>query len=323
MAQNLASDYWLVDPENLVRGQLIELDVQLEAEAIFRFSTVISTVLEIMDENPEMLGQETYNELVQAKSIEQILAKLLVGLVPVRGYAIDYKVIKLGEKDWIVHQRILNNLSADDLPPTRSLYIVGVAEQSLFWKDIRRVLFSELRFRVLCRLAQDGIQASWTPVKLTDVLESVVPDLANQINSIGSGALDAMAVGPKQNIEMRQQLMNDALVGYAKLLADHYSRTLTEENLFELSHLSKINCKAFGSQKERRDAFEAISAFVLDCFSLPREPLIVAQYRAVALADAGLHLSGELLPVAAPNNVLPTMDSKECFLDSEIVAIYW
>ena len=79
------------------------------------------------------------------------------------------------EKEWLVHRRVLNQLSEDDTLQRRPVYIVGVAEQSLFWKDIRRVLFSGSRFRVLCRVAQDGIQESWTPVKLAHVLDAVLP----------------------------------------------------------------------------------------------------------------------------------------------------
>jgi hypothetical protein len=305
---------WIVDPKNLVRGLILEAEVQLEADAIFRMNTVFSSLLEILEENPEMF--ELDDGFIQAKSAQRILAKLLVGLVPVRGLAVDYKVVKLGEKEWIVHQKLLNELPAAELPPTYSLYIVGVAEQSLFWKDIRRILFSKLRFRVLCRLAQDSIQDSWTPVKLVHVLETVMPDIANQINAIGS-----MAGASNQNSELKQQFAHDTLVSYAKLLADHYDHNITEDELYEAGLPSEQHCKSFGSQKERREAFEEISTFVLKRFNIEREPDIVAQFREVALQDANPHLSGQ--PTSPVTSTSSSTNSDERFLDSEIIAIYW
>ena len=40
----LLADGWLVDPESLARGKLLELEVQLESEDIFRVSSVVSVV---------------------------------------------------------------------------------------------------------------------------------------------------------------------------------------------------------------------------------------------------------------------------------------
>jgi len=301
------------------------VEVQLEAEPIFRVSAVISAFLEIFEENPELFGLGSYDEFVQARSIDRILAKLLVGLVPVRGHAADYKVVEFGEGEWIVHRRLLNELPTTDLPPTRPLYVVGVAEQPLFWKDIRRILFPKARFRVLCRMAQDGLQDSWTPVKLAHVLESVAPGLASQIDTVGSSAFAAMANAStsSQSVELKQQLMRDALVGYATLLADHYDLSITAQDSSEVGLLSEQHCISFGSQRGRREAFDAIATFMLDRFGLDREPLIVANYRAVALADAGLNFSAQTMPLVTSDNLPSAASSEERFLDSEFIAIYW
>lgn len=176
---DLANDGWIVDPDYLTRGQLLEVEVQLEADAIFRVSEVFSAISEIIEESPETFGLDSYVDLNQMKSIERIFGKLLVGLVPIRGRAMDYVVAEFGEKVWIVHRKILDELTNVEMPQALPLYVVGVAEHSLFWKDIRRILFSKARFRALCRMAQDGLQDSWTPVKLAHVLESVMPGLAS------------------------------------------------------------------------------------------------------------------------------------------------
>ena len=122
--------------------------------------------------------------------------------------------MELEGREWIVHCGILNQLATTGSLTIYPLYVVGVAEHSLFWKDIRRVLFSDARFRVLCRVAQGGLQNSWSPVKLAHVLRSVAPDLADRIDALGSGALAALVETskPDRSTERKQQVMREALV---------------------------------------------------------------------------------------------------------------
>ncbi|MHB8464247.1 MAG: DUF6414 family protein [Acidimicrobiales bacterium] len=138
-------DGWIVDTDELARGQLLEVEVELEAEAIFRVSAVLSSVLEIMQENLELFQADSYAELAQASAVNRVIEKLLVGLIPVRGRSVDFGVVELNHKEWLVHNGILSQLEEGDKPRSRPLYLVGVAEQSLFWKDIRRILGSAAR----------------------------------------------------------------------------------------------------------------------------------------------------------------------------------
>jgi hypothetical protein len=324
-AKTLETDGWIVDPAKLARGQLLEAEVQLEAEDIFQFNAVVSAVLEIVQDDPETFGLDRNEQFDQVSSVNRILEKLLVGLVPVRGCAVDYEVVKLEKREWIVHRKLLNQLANTDLLTTRPLYVVGVAEQSLFWKDIRRVLFSGARFRVLCRMAQGGIQESWTPVKLSHVLRSVAPDLANRIEALGSGALAAMteASKPDGSTERKQQRMREALVAYGTQLAAHYDHSITAKELAEVGLPSEHHCLSFGSLEEKRKAFNAITKHLVDRFGLPQEPDIAAQYRGAALYDAGLLFSGQVVPLVTSDDVPSSAPEKERFLDSEFVAIYW
>ena len=329
IAEPLKANGWMVDPEDLFRGQLLEVEVQLEAANIFLVSAVISAFLEIFEEDSEIFGLDL-NKLAQGKSIGRILEKILVGLVPIRGYAMDYEVVEFEEKEWIVHHKLLNELPETELLSRRPLYVVGVAEQSLFWKDVRRILFSKARFRVLCRLAQDGIQNSWTPVKLAHVLDLVVPGLGNQIDSLWSVVLKSMGKARKtnQSKDRKKQLMHDALVCYATLLAEHYGHTIAIQDLSEAGLLSEKQCNSYDSIKEKRKAFDEIATFLLDRFSLEWEPLTVAHYRAVALVDADLDFTEQSLsPAASPDipstDAPPAKSFDERFLDSEFVAIYW
>ena len=49
--------------------------------------------------------------LAQAKAAGRVLDKLLVGLVPVSGLAVDYKVINVQGNEWIIHEKLLSGIS--------------------------------------------------------------------------------------------------------------------------------------------------------------------------------------------------------------------
>ncbi len=323
--EELESHGWIVDPAKLTRGQLFEVEVRLEAEVIFQFNAVVSAVLEIVQDDPETFGLDRNETFDQVSAVNRILEKLLVNLVPVRGYAEDYEVVKLRGREWIVHRRLLHQLTGTDSLTTHPLYVVGVAEQSLFWKDIRRVLFSDARFRVLCRMGHDGLQKGWTSVKLVPVLRSVAPDLADKIDAFGSGALAAMAETkePNESTEREQQLMRDALVTYAKELAAHYGHSITTQELAKVGLPSEQHCISFGSLEEKRKAFDSVTEHLVDRFELPQERNIAAQYRSTALMDAGLLLPERVMPPVASDGVPSPISSQGHFLDSEFVAIYW
>jgi hypothetical protein len=181
----------VVDPKRLVWGELLEMEVELETEKIFQFSTLIKELVEIIQEKAALFGidEEEFNE---GKAYGRIIEQLLVGLVPIRGRAVDYVRMVLGGRELIVHRKlserlIVSGLSGDHPPETFPLYVVGVTEEALYWKDKRRVLFSGTKVRVLCRMAQDGIQNSWTPIKLRDVLAKMAPDLAQHLDTLALG----------------------------------------------------------------------------------------------------------------------------------------
>lgn len=146
--------------------------VELSAEAVFRVSAVISAFVEMMEESDELARvAASTGEFDQIVQFARILDRLLVGLVPIRGRVLDFEVVAAGELEWVVHRTVAEQLADSGLVERRPLFVVGVAEEALFWKDIRRVLFSSSHYRVLGRRGRDGFQTSWTPVKLVDVLK--------------------------------------------------------------------------------------------------------------------------------------------------------
>jgi hypothetical protein len=321
--ETLTADGWLIDSNKLKRGQLLEIEVLLEAEDIFRVSEVVSAVLEIVEEDSKLFGFDPQDKIIQAKAIDRILTKLLAGLVPVRGNAKDYAILNIFEKELIIHHRFLKSLPVPELLNVRPLFVVGVAEKSLFWKDIRRVLFSKASYRVLCRVAQDGVQDSWTPVKLSHVLESVFPEFGSKINIAGSGMLASISQANKSDKNISINLMMyKALVNYAKLLAEHYGHNISEQKLNSFGLPNNQQCTSFDSTKERRNAFDVIANFVLEHYELDRDPNVVAEYRQKALLNAGFTSLGQPQEQVS-FSLSQSNTTQDCFVDSEFVAIYW
>lgn len=333
-----APDGWIVDPRALRRGRLVEAEVELEADATFRTSAVIATVLKMAE--PGMFGDAVKNGLAQGEAIHRMLEELLAGLVPVRGRVVDYEVVDIDGREWIVHRRLLDQLAGADGLVTRPLYVVGVAEQGLFWRDLRRVVFSGARFRVLVRMAQDGLRDIWTPVKLAHVLEPVAPDLARQLNTVGPEMIAAMSEGVEADPadELQQRLGQRTLAAYAEHLAVQNGHELAATDLRELEPIAAENSVSLDTAADRQRAFDEISSFLYGRFDWPADPEAEAECRGAALRESGLDAFGQPALPAVPNDipvapstsdyphqstVTAAADTNERYLDSEVVAIYW
>ncbi len=319
-----ASSVWAALAQELRRGTLLEFEVELEAEGIFRMNAIMNAFFEIVDENPKLLGSASLPNLVDGYMTNQLLERLLVGLVPIRGRAVDYRSVMIDSTELIVHQAVLDGMGDSDLT-VRPLYVVGVTERDLFWRDIRRVLFSHSRYSVLCRLGRDGPQSSWTPVKLVDVLKEVSSDLGSSIQEIG-GYLDRHhGLGSAGNDDQdRDAAMQKALTAYANDIVRQYGHEPSNGGLGVLNGpLSESHGGTYDTREGRRAAFTELTKRLESQFDFQAEPLVTAQLREAALDAAGFDLEGNL-----PDQVQveeqdesPSQDPR--YLDSNIVAIYW
>ena len=147
---------WLFDPETLSRGDLIEVEVALEADPIFHIVEVFGTVMALFRDNEDIFGYDVAAQLSQVASLVRVLEGLLAGLVPVRGRLVAYRSATIGDKNVLIHHRLSDQFDTDDSPKLRSAYVVGVADRDLFWKDIRRVLFSKAEYTAFCRVATEA-----------------------------------------------------------------------------------------------------------------------------------------------------------------------
>ena len=188
----------VIAPQTLCRGGLIEVEVLLEADPIFRVSAIITTIREILEENLQLFSVENVGQLAEMRAIGRLLESLLGDLVPIRGTLVDFRVAEIGGREYLVHRDVFDQFDEPGDATPCDVVVVGVAERDLFWKDIRRVLFSGNRFTVFCRLGGEGLQDRWRPIKLMDVLHDIHPVFGEQIGHLGETALYAMEGGRRR-----------------------------------------------------------------------------------------------------------------------------
>lgn len=317
---------WVIDPDRLLRGDLIEVEVELETESIFRVSAVITTILDIMQENLQLFGADNVSQITEIRSVGRVLESLLAGLVPIRGRLIDYGALEIGGREVLVHQDLLSELEIEQRAAVCPVFVVGVADRSLFWKDIRRVLFSGAKYRVFCRVSSSGLANEWRPVKLVDVLNEVHPSLGQQIGSIGDIALRAMedaVAGSKATEAQREGEQRAAIEKYATLLAGHHEKELSTAAVDSLIAKTTHDQDWLSTVDERRPVFSEITRHIDELMGVETSRETAAIYRVAALADIGLGLGGTLAPNAAGASPRRASPRDERFLDTEIIAIYW
>jgi hypothetical protein len=300
----------------LRRGDLIEMDVQLEAEPIFQAGMAVSGVLEIIQDDPAAFGMSDVGQLAQLRLASRMLDKVLAGLVPVRGRAMNYEAVRIDGEEWLLRTDLLTRLP--ERLPTTPVFLVGVAQQGLFWKDVRRVLFSGSEFRVLARLNRSSLQETWTPVKLVDVLSSVVPDFADVMDTMNRGVLSAMSSAvAAQRSAATDHRGRAAVLAYATFLADRVGVEVTEAELADAGLLNGA-MKAVGV-REWREMLAPVAQFIEERSGQTVSREVAADYRVAAVTESGLL---DLSPQVTSIEPEPD-DGAERFLDSEIVAVYW
>jgi hypothetical protein len=322
LAQSGSSPWVLLD-NALDRGTLLELEVELEAEGIFRMSAIMTSFFEIVDQNPKLLGSVSIPNVLDGLMVNQMLERLLVGLVPIRGRAVHYRYVRVGSEGLIVHRELLDQMADPDLP-VQPLFVVGVAERELFWRDIRRVLFSRSRYSVLCRLSGGGTQDSWTPVKLVDVLKEVSPDLGSSVQEAG-GFLDRQKQAEQRSVDeaTREEAMREALTVYALDLTRQYGHPSSVEELGDLGLPSESQSESHATIMDRRAAFRELTGRLEEDLGFEAEPLTMAQLREAALSGVGFDLEGNLALRPGTDQELVLTEEVPRYLDSNIVAIYW
>lgn len=315
----------VLNAELLVRGRLIEVDVELEADPIFKVNAAVSAVIEIVRETPQLFGEDVMASMADARAMQKIIHRLLTGLVPIRGRLVDYCTVELGGDRRIVRQEVADALPASVGWKVSPLYLVGVASEALFWKDVRLVLFSKTKHRVMCRLAHDGVQNRWTASKLVEVLSSTFPQIGDQLDEAIDAALAAVdaTTGRTDALDVREARIREALVEYGQAIAKAHGHEVTVADLADVGLPRFEDVKGFADLATRRLAFSSIAETVATRFGLSLDPSELSSLRSASLLKAGLDLTGQVISSASAAIAGSPGATEGMYLEAQFVAIYW
>jgi hypothetical protein len=162
---------------NVRRGDILEIDVRLDADEFFKKVTVGATLLDLMEGKEPLFGVAAADVRQVAPMIE-VLKELSVGLVPVRGIATSHCVIDYNGESLIVAREALHDAL---LSHARDLELVGFTEADSYWRDLRRTLFSRTTFTAYVRVERTALSGPWNPIKLVDLLDAITPGLRDEV----------------------------------------------------------------------------------------------------------------------------------------------
>ncbi|WP_133874068.1 DUF6414 family protein [Paractinoplanes brasiliensis] len=321
-AGRTAFEGWVFSPGDWSRGAMAELRVELAADPIYKMSAAFDSFVELVKESPEMFpGLE--DDLQEPLAINRLLQRMLVDLIPVRARALDYVAIENSGKVLLIHRKIADQIAGGG-GAFQPLYIVGVTEQRLYWKDIRQVLYGNSTFNILCRVTDDSLKESWTPVKMVDVLGGVAPDLADAIREFGllaSGFLSGAYNAATNQEQLQSEHMIEALQKYSSLLVSASGSSLTVEAEAEIAAKAVSLGDSYASHESRRSAFEDIRNLVQRATATELDSSEAAKLRTAALVQAGFSIDGQFQ--APPPKPLTPAEPLGRHMNVEMVAIYW
>lgn len=303
------------------RGQLLEVEVELDADPSFAFNTVVSELVRFMDENPEVfpVGLEG---IAAGEAMNRILAQLMVGLVPLRCRLLEYQAVEIEGSEFLVHRSVLSGCESPPGAEVRDVHLVGVAEEGLFWKDLRRVVFSRSRFTVMCRLGEDGLQTIWSPVKLIDVFKKVIPSIGMGLEEMIEGMISGFQSGAAQALEQPavDEKMRAGMEHYARLyVAEFRQKPLAPDELAKLGGPDPgID---YGQFEHRRRTLEQLTQALRKILGSDEDRDLEARLRNEAMEAAGFGLGGT--NETPKLEVSPPVIDAGRLLDVEFVAIYW
>lgn len=295
--------------ERLQRGELIELEVELSADDTFRMGAIFAELMSFLDDAPQL--ESEVEGIDDAISGGKILDRLLAGLVPIRGRAVNYAVLDSGGMGYVVHADLIPQAKSAGLD-VRELMIVGVAETEFFWRDLRRVLFNNSSFTVLSRVSRTGVNSDWTPVKLLDIIGDFAPDLKVSIDSLPEMLQptepDLLTPGEGQVATM--------LLAFAYGLAAHFGKSIDPDWL-KAQVLGMEPLPDEGDFVEIRMLFSRLSSVLAEHLGFEVHRDLVAELRSEILTDHATAAD------QATSSQKHAATASRQFLDCEFVAIYW
>lgn len=298
----------------LERGSLIEIEVDLSPDPIYSFNATIGALTDLADDYPALLDDDTTAMILrEADPVNKVLERLLAGLIPTKSPSEGLRAGEVGGKLAAGTAEYFRSLGIESGPVS----VVGVTEQEKYWRDVRRVLFSQSRFTVFGRVSRSGIQRSWTPVKLTEVMRDLAPQFPDAITRVGRMGYSTPVNVPD---ETNRKALESALLHFA-LAAGGQAASARRGDIEALARSLRSQASSLKSQNE---AFRRITTWLVESGVIESPPVNDRELRNEARASAGLRGSSGAVSLADFASKEP-LDNPvpEMLIDLEVIAIYW
>ena len=202
--------------------------------------------------------------------------------------------------------------------------LVGVTELSAYWKDIRRVLFSNQEFRVLCRISRPGLVQDWNPIKLLDLFGNVIPqkEIHNFKKTLKLPSYNVDAASTAETGNDASSKMRSALEEYIKSSCEHAGGEIGSDEVEGIiKEVLKGNFDE-GSMGDRKVLYEKVDG-ELASLKIDVPPNIRVTLRERSSEKAGLSHKLFTLASSEAKKVEEKSVAEELFIEAEIIAIYW
>lgn len=238
------------------RGDIVEMDVRVEADQFFKMVTIGTTFLELMNGREDLFGVSA-TDLRQVAPMIEVLKEMSVGLVPIRGLSTSHSVVSIAGQPVVIANELLGGTLKQSARP---IELVGFAEADSFWRDLRRTLFSESTFTAYARAEGPALSDPWSPIKIADLLESVSPGLRDEV----AGPLERLEVAeqPSAEVESRSTIARYQLTGFARDLQAATGTPFDQDAVTVAIEAALPAMISATSLEDRRRAFEPVAVSV-------------------------------------------------------------
>lgn len=293
---------------DLTRGVPFTADVELGLDESYALLSLVEAFNEFASE-PELFGSAAIDAYRPAQAVGRVLRMMMAGLVPLECALPNLQVYTWEGEDYVMTREVAHGLGASqEQPPLR---LVAICEEASFWKDIRRVAFEKGRYRVTARAAKPGLQSSWSPIKMSDVIRGYFPEVALELDGLPKVMANAMRSGASSS--PRPPAASHKVLAYVHNLAATRDQSLDERVLIEV--LAVIDeGSALDSPDEWRPTLARVTKIVEQAWGVKFDQDELLDARRVMLAT-------DSRPTALP--VGENTQKNVRYVEADVVAIHW
>ncbi len=301
---------WAVAVDDLARGKPFEVDVELGLDESYSILALIETFNDFASEQ-ELIGEEAAEAFRPAQSLGRVLRMMMGGLVPLDCTLPDLRVVSRSGSDFLVNTAMVPGLGVGSA--ARPVRLVAICEETLFWKDIRRVAFERGRYRITGRIARSGLQRTWSPIKMSEVIRRYAPEVARELDALPTTMAEAMHAGIATANSISPGLIN-ALECFESSLAAKRGLHKGDSSMDELVRMINPGL-SYDTPDEWRPLFDKASRYLADKWVTEFSPEELLEAR------AGLLPEGPRTAVPGVRNESGSADG--LYLEADIIAIHW